>query len=140
MLREAGVTTGQLGPDAPRRVIDAFREFALTPVTGVARVDEDGDGVLAQFGTDTFSGPRLFRVDLTRQFIKPGNDPAIWQLSCSMTWPRSPETDVLGAGNLWSFGIDASAFFRQVESLAGFQWALTSAPPPDAVTVALERV
>jgi len=50
-------------------LLDVLAEFARIPAEDTAPAEEDGDGLLAQFGTYDFRGTREFQVDLTRQFI-----------------------------------------------------------------------
>lgn len=140
MLRRAAVSLSQPVEGATAQVLDVIRDFSRVPVAGLAPRDEDGDGVLAQFGTYDFGGPERFRVDLTRQFIKRGEDPPIWQLSCTLEWSPSPETNAIGSGELWSFGLDLEDFFSEVVRLEGFQWAMTTPRPPQSITLDLGRV
>lgn len=105
-------------------LLNVFMRFARIPTEDAAPAEEDGDGILAQFGTYDFRGPQEFQVDLTRQFIEPGADGEGWQLRCAMFWPVTSETDALGSGELWSFGLDLDDFFAQVRFLPGWAWAL----------------
>lgn len=123
-----------------RGLLEAFERFAQIPVVDAAPADEDGDGVLAQFGTADFGTGREFQVDLTRQFIEPGEDGTMWQLSCALTWPPTPETDALGSGELWSFGLEPDDFFGQVRDLAGWAWAMDAPPPTSGVRVEMTQV
>lgn len=113
-------------------LLGAYMPFARIPAEDAAPAEEDGDGLLAQFGTYDFRGPREFQVDLTRQFIESGEDGEVWQLHCAMFWPATSETDTLGSGDLWSFGLDLDDFFAQVRTLPGWAWALRpEAPVPE---------
>ncbi len=120
-------------------LLDVFPPFARIPVEDAAPRDEDSDGVLAQFGTQNLRGAREFQVDLTRQFIGPGEDQVMWQLRCTMCWAPTPETDALGSGELWSFGLDLDQFFAQVRVLPGWAWALAG-PSIPAFEVSLDEV
>ena len=53
------------------------------------------------------------------------------QLSCTMYWAPTSETDALGADDLWSFGVDLDQFFAQVRVLPGWAWALAEPRRPD---------
>ncbi|XVU29964.1 hypothetical protein ACQPZJ_23590 [Actinoplanes sp. CA-054009] len=122
-------------------VVDVFRRFAALPVEDAAPVSEDGDGVLAQFGTFGRRGRREFSADLTRQLIEAGGgDPVVWQLSCTLYWPPSAETGALASGQLWSFGTDLDRFFADVVALPGWAWALKTPAPPHDFVVALDVV
>jgi hypothetical protein len=140
MVRRAGVSLTDPAAGSVGQVLDVIRDFSNIPVAGIAPLDEDGDGVLAQFGTYAIDGPRRFEVDLTRQFTKRGEDPQIWQLSCTLKWLPSPDTDAIGSGEFWSFGLDLEDFFREVARLDAFQWALTTERAPVAITLDLGRV
>ena len=129
-------------PDAQtcRLVLDVFRDFSGIPVSGLADPAEGGDGVLAQYGTFAFASEPRFNVDLTRQFIKRGEDSLIWQLSCTLEWPASAETQGLGSGELWSFDLEPTVFFAEVPRLAGFDWALRTPQAPQSLAIVFERV
>lgn len=120
-------------------LLDVFLPFARIPAEDAAPIDEDGDGILAQFGSYDFRGRPEFQVDLTRQFIEPNEDPVMWQLHCTMYWASTPETDALGSGDLWSFGLDLDQFFAQVRALPGWAWALHSGPSIPDFEVSLEE-
>lgn len=114
-----------------RDVVDVFSRFARMPVTDAAPASEDGDGLLAEFGTykvDDHDGE--FQVSLTRQYIESREDAHMWQLSCSMYWANTPETASLGAGEVWSFGLDLRGFFAQMRRLPGWDWALRTPEAP----------
>ncbi|GGR02127.1 hypothetical protein GCM10010168_18480 [Actinoplanes ianthinogenes] len=140
MLGEAGVSPGAMTAAAVRTVVDVFQRFAALPVDDVERPEEEGDGVLAEFGTVDFRGRREFATVLTRQLIEPGDDASIWQLSCTLYWPSSVETEELGAGHLWSFGRTLDDFFAQAAGLAGWAWALKNPSAPRDLVIALEEV
>jgi hypothetical protein len=99
---EAGQRSDTLNPEA---VVKTFQSFAAIPVSDCAPIDEDGDGVLAQFGTYGLRGTQEFSVDLSRQLIEAGDDGPTWQLSCTLYWDSTPDTTALGSGSLWSFDI-----------------------------------
>jgi hypothetical protein len=71
---------------------------------------------LPQYGTHAFGGPKRFQVDLTGQFAKRGEEPPICQLSCSLEWSPSPETEAIGSGAMWSFGLELEDFFSKVQT------------------------
>ena len=130
LLADAGVSPGRLATDQVRAVVDVFKGFVLIPVEDAAPVDDDGDGALAQSGTFKFRGPREFEADLTRQFIEIAEqDPEMWQLSCTLRWDPSDETDALPGGNVWSFDKSWDEFFREAMELPGWDWALKTLRP-----------
>lgn len=138
MLGRAGVRPGTATDVLT--TIEVFRRFAAVPVVDAASADDDGDGVLAQFGPSDFDGVREFCVDLTRQFIEADDQDAMWQLRCSLHWTRSAETEALGSGDLWSFGMPLDEFFADALALPGFAWALGGAQAPRHLTVELEQI
>jgi hypothetical protein len=141
MLEAAGVTPESVTVDDVPAVVGTFGRFAAIPAEDAAPPDEDGDGVLAQFGTYSFRGLREFSADLTRQFAERGDDDApIWQLSCTFHWEPTAETDALESGNQWSFGMSLEEFLSQAVTLPGWAWALASPPPPRDLTITLCQV
>lgn len=131
----------RVGPLSPGIVLNVFKRFAAMPINGCALGDEDGDGVLAQFGTYGVQGILEFNVDLTRQFIEAGdNDARMWQLSCSFYWDTTPETAAMGSGSLWSFDFALEDFFRNAALLPGWEWALATNEQPKSLEITLDQV
>ncbi len=125
----------------PSVLMKVFERFAAMPANDCAPVDEDGDGVLAQFGTYRVRGTPEFNVDLTRQFIATGDDDApTWQLSCTFYWDTTPETVALGSGSLWSFDSRLEDFFRNAALLPGWGWALGTNEQPKSLEITLDQV
>ncbi|MFE4197102.1 hypothetical protein ACFRJ9_14650 [Paenarthrobacter sp. NPDC056912] len=128
-------------PPSPGTVFDVFRQFAAVPATDAAPAQEDGDGVLAQFGPADHADTIAFMVDLTRQFIETSDEnPAIWQLSCVFLWPESPPTSALGRGTLWSFDLSLDGFFAATAALPGWAWALATDQAPNHFAISFDRV
>lgn len=129
-LADVGVTPGRITSDQFHAVVDVVNRFVLIPVTDTAPVDEDGDGVLAQHGTSTFRGRPQFEASLTRQLTSVAEqDPEMWQLSCTLRWDPTDETNALGSGNVWSFGKSWDEFFTKAMNLPGWEWALKTKQP-----------
>jgi hypothetical protein len=140
MLDDAGVRPGAVsGADVPTTV-EVFRRFAAVPVDDAASPGDDGDGVLAQFGSFTFDGVREFSADLTRQFIEAGDADTMWQLHCTLHWTPDAETEALGSGQLWSFGMPLDDFFAAAAALPGWAWALAGARAPRELTLEIEEI
>lgn len=139
MLDHAGVRPGKAG-GAVLATGEVFRRFAAVPVDDAAPSDDDGDGVLAQFGTFDFCGVPEFSADLTRQFIKADDEGVMWQLRCAFHWTPSAETEALGSGDLWSFGIPLDDFFAEAVALPGWAWALAGVQVPRHLTIELEQI
>jgi len=141
MLADGGVTPGEVAAADVRTIVEVYRRFAAIPADDAAPAEEDGDGVLAQFGTYDFRGVREFLADLTRQFREAGDEDApMWQLSCTLHWDPRPETEPFGSGNLWSFGMTPDAFFAETVALPGWAWALGSSQAPRDLMIALEQI
>ncbi|MEV7606069.1 hypothetical protein AB0N65_11575 [Paenarthrobacter sp. NPDC089322] len=119
-------------------VMKAFQSFAAVSASDCAPVDEDGDGILAQFGTYGLRGTQEFSVNLSRQFIETGDDGSIWQLSCTFYWDPTPDTTALGSGSLWSFDTSPEDFFRDAALLAGWKWALGTNQRPISLDVTFD--
>ena len=141
MLADGGVTPGAVTAADVHTIVEVYRRFAAIPADDAAPAGEDGDGVLAQFGTYDFRGAREFLADLTRQFLESGDDDApMWQLSCTLHWDPSPETEALASGDLWSFGMTLDAFFDEAFALPGWAWALGSSHAPQDLVITLEQI
>jgi hypothetical protein len=141
MLDDAGVNPSALTSADVRKVFGTFRRFATYPVEEVAPPDEDGDAVLAQFGTFDFRGGREFSADLTRQFAEAGVEHAsTWQLSCTLYWSPSVATDILASGHLWSFGKTLDEFFTDAVVLPGWAWALDGVQAPQDLAITLDEI
>jgi hypothetical protein len=141
MLTAGGLTPGAATGADPCALVEIYQRFAAMPADDAAPPGQDGDGILAQFGTYRFRGAREFSVGFTRQFLGPGDeDWLMWQLSCTLYWDPSPETDALASGHLWSFGMTLTAFFAEAVTLPGWVWALGGSQPPRDLELALEQV
>lgn len=140
MLASAGVTPGVVTTADVRGTLDVHRRFAAIPVDDAAPVEEDGDAVLAQFGTHDFRGVSEFSADLTRQMVAEGRDAQMWQLSCTLYWDPNPATDALAFGKLWSFGMTPDDFFAEVAALPGWAWALAGSQAPRDLAITFAEV
>ena len=141
MLAEAGVTPGAVTSADVRTIVEVYRRFAAIPVDDAAQADEDGDAVLAQFGTHDFRGVPEFSADLTRQMLAPGEeDSRMWQVSCTLRWDPNRETNALASGDLWSFGMTLDEFFGEVAALPGWAWALSGSQAPRDLAITLGEV
>lgn len=85
-------------------------------------VDEDGDGILVQWGTYAFDAPPTFQFDVTRQFITAAADEPdeteIWQLHLTVHYPASDATES-ASGEVWHFDPDAAASTRNAVAELG---------------------
>ena len=53
----------------------------------------------------------------------------MWQLSCTLRWHPTKETDALLSGNVWSFDKPWDQFFAEAMELPGWDWALKTWRP-----------
>jgi hypothetical protein len=101
--------------------------------SGTAPVHHDGDMLLFQWGTWSWSEPPSFTIDMTRQFLVTAGDDEIWQLSVELQYPL---TDV-GPGHRWCGSPDEvddfRAFIDGSEVMTRFGMVM-----PDRVDVGLE--
>ncbi|MGN8554026.1 UNVERIFIED_CONTAM: hypothetical protein OHV15_15715 [Microbacterium sp. SLM126] len=80
-------------------------------------LEDDGDGVLIQWGTLDFETPQTFQFDVARQLIcaddeEPEED-AIWQLHLTLHYEADDATSEV-AGDLWVFDPAESTSAREV--------------------------
>jgi hypothetical protein len=141
MLDDAAVDSNASAMTDVRHAVEAFRRFAALPVDDAKPPEDDGDGVVAQFGTYDFRGQREFSADLTRQVVEVGGEDApMWQLSCTFYWPPSTATDGLASGHLWSFGKTLDEFFDEAVALPGWAWALNGTQEPRDIVITLDQI
>ncbi len=74
--------------------------------TGVA--EHDGDMLLFQWGTWSWSEPPSFTIGMIRQFLVTAGDDEIWQLSVALHFPLAD----LGSGHRWCGSPDEVDDFR----------------------------
>lgn len=131
LLKEHGISLDKPKASDPNTLLTVIRKFMETSCTDTAPIDGDGDGLYASFGTYGFDKDEPFRVSLTRQFMgQEEEDPCIFQVRTSFSWPSTPETRALGNDDLWSFQMELDDFFRQAEALPGWVWALNTDTAP----------
>jgi hypothetical protein len=124
-LRTLLVTAG-VDLDAPRqedvgRTWAVMRVFFAEVVEDAAPREEDGDGLLAQYGIYDFSGQPLYELDMTRQFSfndEEGEYDHMSQLQCTFEFEPSEELRAVPDANLWSW--DAGDFFAEALAMPGF--------------------
>jgi hypothetical protein len=77
-------------------------------------LDEEGDGILFQWGTYGVADSLTFQYDLTRQFIfDDAGEQSVWQLSLTLHFAPTSDTERLGAGSCWCFDPSQTPSFRQ---------------------------
>ncbi|MER8235687.1 hypothetical protein [Streptomyces sp. NPDC094049] len=101
---ELGGSHNELGGLTARDAWMAFLRFGGqrfdTPAT------PDSDGLLFQYGTYAFNGPRMFMLDLTRQFeindVEGEHDHYV-QIHCELRYAPQPPLEDLGTFDSWFF-------------------------------------
>jgi hypothetical protein len=91
-----------------------------------ARVHDEGDGLLWQWGPDPDA--TRFTIALTRQLIREDAEP-ITQLTVCLAFRWTPARRALGRGHAWCWTPDAAgAFEKDIRSSAAFRAVATAAP------------
>lgn len=120
-LAEAGVNTRHPTAADVQRAWEVMYLFAAEePVRGT--IDEDGDALLAQYGSYSWNGPETFDIDLTRQVIlgEEGDDD-IFQLSCTFTFAMTDRLRGIEIDNAWSMDSPSlAAFYSEAMRMPGF--------------------
>lgn len=95
-----------------------------------ARVDDEGDGLLWQWGPD--ADATRFTIALTRQLIREDAEP-ITQLTLCLVYRWTPARRALGRGHAWCWTPDAAASFeKEIRSSAAYR-AVAAAVPTDII-------
>lgn len=91
-----------------------------------ARVTDEGDGLLWQWGPD--ADATRFTIGLTRQLIREDAEP-ITQLTLCLSYRWTPARRALGRGHAWCWSPDAVAEFeRDVLSSAAYRAVVSAVP------------
>lgn len=104
----------------------------------------DADGLLFQYGTHAFDGPRVFTLDLVRQFEisdSNGDHDHYMQIHCELRYGPVPALESLGSFNSWFFhdaGDDLEGWAQGLTERAG--WATIRRFRPTEIRVYQERV
>ncbi|MFJ6943252.1 hypothetical protein ACISU4_01080 [Streptomyces wuyuanensis] len=104
----------------------------------------DVDGLLFQYGVNTFGGPKVFSLDLTRQFDvldEDGDHHHFVQVHCELVYEPAPALAALGDFNSWFFHDSGDDLDRWIEALTAQEaWAVIRAHSPVRVEVYQEAV
>lgn len=113
-------------------------------------IDEDGDGVLIQWGTYGFDAPPTFHFDVTRQFITAerwisrrlrrvsSRDTALWHLHLTLHFAEAVETKDL-SDSLWLFDPNETSAARADVTERGVMDVLGDRRPT-TIELTFERV
>lgn len=138
LLREAGVRPRRPKAEDVERTWQVMRRFAAEPIEDAQPREEDGDGILAQYGVYDWGDGEHFELDMTRQFIfadESGDYDHMAQLHCSFHFKPSDELRALGEANLWSFGMALGDFFDEALAMPGFAGVRASGARPKRLVV-----
>jgi hypothetical protein len=113
-------------PDAVALALGFYRERRAQH----ARVADEGDGLLWQWGPD--ADALRFTIGLTRQLIREDAEP-ITQLTLCLAYRWTPARRALGRGHAWCWSPDAvDGFDRDIRSSAAYR-AVAAAVPVDVL-------
>jgi hypothetical protein len=91
-----------------------------------ARVADEGDGLLWQWGPD--ADATRFTIGLTRQLIREDAEP-ITQLTLCLAYRWTPARRALGRGHAWCWSPDAAGDFeREIRSSAAYRAVAAAVP------------
>ena len=113
----------------PRAGIEAALAFYAEQRADTAPMDADGDTLLYQWGTYSFSGPETFRLNLTRQFfLWDEDDEEPYQLSLTFHYEPTEALSSLDSGNQWC---------EEPETVEAFRVFISASPAYNAVADAV---
>jgi hypothetical protein len=143
MLRAAGVDLlHPTAADVPR-TWDVYQQFAASPVDGILGPDQDGDGLLVQYGMNDWHDEdgRHFELTFTRQFAHLHDDGEIGlsQLHCTFLYAATPALEAIPSAHHWSFGLDLPKYFAEVSTLTGFRQLMSHPAPPTRLDVTYDE-
>ena len=123
LLTQAGVDLERPSAADVQLTWGVIRAFADEPVEDADPPEQDGDGILAQYGTYDFGDGEHFDLDMTRQFSfsdDEGEYDHMSQLTCAFRFEPTPELRAVGEANLWGFSRPRDEFFEQALAMPGF--------------------
>jgi hypothetical protein len=123
LLRGAGVDPDRPSPNDVAVTWQIMRQFAAERVEDCQVPEQDGDGILAQYGTYGWGAGERFELDMTRQFSfvdAAGEYDHMAQLNCTFDFEPSAELRAAGQDSRWSFGMSLDDFFEQALASQGF--------------------
>ena len=123
LLMDAGIDLERPTSEDVGLTWHVFEEFAGEPVEDCEPREQDGDLVLAEFGTYDWGHGEHFELDLTRQFSfldENGEYDHMAQLNCTFLFEPTDELRQAGAGSMWSGGKPLGEFFKDALALPGF--------------------
>jgi hypothetical protein len=92
-----------------------------------ARILDDGDGLLWQWGPD--ADATRFTAGITRQLIREGDDQPIVQVTLCLSYRWTPARRALGRGHAWCFTpTQVAEFERSIRRSPEFRAVSAAAP------------
>jgi hypothetical protein len=143
LLHDAGVDVDRPAAEDVERTWAVMRTFAAEPVEDAEPPEQDGDGMLAQYGTYEWGRGEHFELDMTRQLSftdRDGEYDHMTQLHCSFAFVPTDELRALGADDLWSFGLPLDDFFARALALPGFAHVSAQRLAPTALEIGYSQV
>jgi hypothetical protein len=123
MLADAGVDRQHPSTADVQLTWQVMRRFASEPVEDAEPPEEDGDGILAQYGVYDWGDGEHVELDMTRQFAfsdEDGEYSHMSQLHCTFLFDSTDELRAILARNLWSFERRLEDFFEKALAMPGF--------------------
>jgi hypothetical protein len=143
LIAEAGVNPSNPAAADVERVWDVMRRFAAEPVDDIAPLEEESDGILAQYGTYDWGEGEHFEIEFVRQYAFNDGDGEydhMSQLHCQFQFEPVDELRALGSDDLWSFDLPLAAFFDQALAMRGFSGVRELDVAPQRLVVDYEDV
>jgi hypothetical protein len=140
MLKAAGVNVDAPTASDVQATWEVMPRFAAEPVEDCEPPEQDGDGILAQYGT---YGGDTFQIDMTRQFSfvdADGDYDHMAQLNCTFDFQATQALAAAGTDSEWSFGVPLPEFFERVHALPGFAAVRADGAPPLRLDVSYSDV
>lgn len=131
VLRRFAADTGHdLGAMRTAEAIGLALAFYREKRAQHARITDEGDGLLWQWGPDADAA--RFTISLTRQLIREDAEP-ITQLTLCLAYRWTPARRALGRGHAWTFSPTAvDEFGRGIRSSDAYR-AVVSAVPTEVI-------
>ena len=124
LIAQAGVDTASLRAGDVDRVWDVMRRFAAEAVDDIAPLEEESDGILAQYGTYDWGEGERFEIEFARQFAFNDGDGEydhMSQLHCQFLFEPTDALRALGADDLLCVRSGARRVLRPGARDAGVQ-------------------
>jgi hypothetical protein len=136
LLARLGLNARSLPTLLPADGIEAMLAFYAEERVDGCSLDDDGDMLLYQWGTNDWGEGEAFEFNITRQFMDARD--VIRQLSLTFTFEPGKQTRACGEGNKWCESPDDVEKFRRF-ILTSKAYKLAKSLAPNDVTLELTR-